>query len=131
MKPTFLTIVMLALVVSAGHAKQENSNQMLPSYWSDSKGNWTIAFLEKGAIYESKLWVYKQRNMNLDTGEAEMIITDGEEDLKIVVGKDKKGKRTMKIGKQKMTCSMISNQFASEFPAKDAHNNFYNENNRH
>jgi len=51
--------------------------------------------------------------------------------LKVVVGKDKKGKRTMKIGKQKMTCSMISNQFASEFPAKDAHNNFYNENNRH
>ena len=130
MKHTILT-VMLTVIAMVGHARQVEGNQMLPAYWSDNKGNWTIAFLEKGAIYDSKLWTYKQRNINVDTGEAEMIVTDGGQEIKIIVGKEKKGRRNMKIGKQKLSCSMISPQFISEFPTKDNPDRFHVENDRH
>ena len=119
--------MMLAIVALAGHARQDQDNQILPSYWSDNKGQVTIAFLERGAIINHRLWTYNHRVMNVDTGEAKMIISDGENEMKVEVGKIKHGKRTITIGKKKVTCSMISDHYVSEFPTKNLHN----ENNRH
>jgi len=130
MKATLLCIL-LAFGAFAGHAKMDSSCQLLPSYWSDSKGNCKIAFLEKGTIYENKLWIYKQHFINLDTGEAELVITDGEAELKILIGKEKNGKRTMKIGKEKVTCSIISNLFISEFTTVENPNRFLKPNQSH
>jgi hypothetical protein len=130
MKATFLSI-MLAIGALAGHAEMDDSNQMLPSYWSDSKGNCKIAFLERGTIFENKLWIYKQRNINLDTGEAELVITDGEAELKVLIGKERNGKRTMKIGREKVSCSIIPNLFVSEFTTAENPNRFLNPNHSH
>ncbi|MBQ9363093.1 MAG: redoxin domain-containing protein [Bacteroidaceae bacterium] len=104
---------------------EERWKQLLPSYWlNDKTGDWEIAFLEEGAIYQCKFWNYKECELNHITGEAEMVITDGNEELKVKVGKDKKGKRTMQIGGQKVTYSMITSRFMPDYPTKDTRTDF-------
>lgn len=103
---------------------EERWRQLLPSYWRDAEGDWKIAFLEDQAIYDCKFWRYKKLDINQKTGEAEMLLTDGTEDLKVVVGKNKKGKRTIQIGDQKASYSMITNRFMPDYPQKDTRTDF-------
>lgn len=103
---------------------EERWRQLLPSYWRDAEGDWKIAFLEDQAIYDCKFWRYKKLDINQKTGEAEMLLTDGTDDLKVVVGKDKKGKRTIQIGDQKASYSMITSRFMPDYPQKDTRTDF-------
>ena len=103
---------------------EERWRQLLPSYWRDAEGDWKIAFLEDQAIYDCKFWRYKKLDINQKTGEAEMLLTDGTDDLKVVVGKDKKGKRTIQIGDQKASYSMITSRFMPDYPQKDTRSDF-------
>ncbi len=105
---------------------EERWKQLLPSYWrNDRTGDWEIAFTEEGAIYDCLFWTYKQRNVNPQTGEAEMVLSNGDnKEIKVVVGKDKKGKRTMQIGEQKVTYSMITSRFMPDYPTKDTRTGF-------
>lgn len=103
---------------------EERWRQLLPSYWRDEKGDWKIAFLEDQAIYDCRFWRYKKLDINQKTGEAEMLLTDGTDDLKVIVGKDKKGKRTIQIGDQKALYSMITSRFMPDYPQKDTRTDF-------
>mgnify|MGYP002519280542 CR=1 FL=1 len=103
---------------------EERWRQLLPSYWRDAEGDWKIAFLEDQAIYDCKFWRYKKLDINQKTGEAEMLLTDGTDDLKVVVGKDKKGKRTIQIGDRKASYSMITSRFMPDYPQKDTRTDF-------
>lgn len=104
---------------------EECRNRLLPSYWRDDKtGDWVIAFTEDCAIYQCKFWDYKQREVDDKSGKAEMVLTNGDEELKVSVGKDKKGRRTMRIGDKKATLSMITGRFLSEYPVKDRREGF-------
>lgn len=103
---------------------EERWRQLLPSYWCDDKGDWRIAFLEDQAIYDCRFWRYKKLDINQKTGEAEMLLTDGTDDLKVVVGKNKKGKRTIQIGDQKASYSMITSRFMPDYPQKDTRTDF-------
>lgn len=103
---------------------EERWRQLLPSYWRDAEGDWKIAFLEDQAIYDCKFWRYKSLDINQKTGEAEMLLTDGTDDLKVVVGKNKKGKRTIQIGDQKASYSMITSRFMPDYPQKDTRTDF-------
>ena len=103
---------------------EERWRQLLPSYWRDEKGDWKIAFLEDQAIYDCRFWRYKKLDINQKTGEAEMLLTDGTDDLKVIVGKDKKGKRTIQIGDQKASYSMITSRFMPDYPQKDTRTDF-------
>ena len=103
---------------------EERWRQLLPSYWRDEKGDWKIAFLEDQAIYDCKFWRYKKLDINPKTGEAEMLLTDGTDDLKVIVGKDKKGKRTIQIGDQKASYTMITSRFMPDYPQKDTRTDF-------
>ena len=103
---------------------EERWRQLLPSYWRDAEGDWKIAFLEDQAIYDCKFWRYKKLDINQKTGEAEMLLTDGTDDLKVIVGKDKKGKRTIQIGDQKASYSMITSRFMPDYPQKDTRTDF-------
>ena len=105
---------------------EERWKQLLPSYWRDGNGDWKIAFLEDCAIYDCQFWSYKQRNVNAKTGEAEMVLTNGNDELKVVVGKDKKGTRTIRIGNQKAQYSMITGRFMPDYPTKDTRTDFVN-----
>ena len=90
---------------------EERWKQLFPSYWRDDKGDWKIAFMEDCAIYDCKFWNYKQREVNPKTGEATLVMSDGQKELKVVVGKDKKGMRTIQIGNGKAVYSMITGRY--------------------
>ena len=113
-----------AWTISGIKPLEERWRQLLPSYWRDAEGDWKIAFLEDQAIYDCKFWRYKKLDINQKTGEAEMLLTDGTDDLKVVVGKDKKGKRTIQIGDQKASYSMITSRFMPDYPQKDTRTDF-------
>lgn len=103
---------------------EERWRQLLPSYWRDAEGDWKIAFLEDQAIYDCRFWRYKKLDINQKTGEAEMIISSGTDDIKVLVGKDKKGKRTIQIGDQKASYTMITSRFMPDYPQKDTRTDF-------
>ena len=73
---------------------EERWKQIFPSYWRDDQGDWKIAFFEDCAIYDCKFWNYKQRDVNPKTGEAAIVMTNGSNELKVAIGKDKKGQRS-------------------------------------
>lgn len=104
---------------------EERWNQILPSYWrNDETGDWEIAFTEECAIYQCKFWDYKERNIDPKTGVAEMVLTDGKEDLHVSVGKDKRGKRTITIGDDRRTYGMINSRFMPDYPVADTRTSF-------
>ena len=103
---------------------EECWKQLFPSYWRDAQGDWKIAFCEECAIYDCKFWDYKQRDVNPKTGEAYIVMQNGNDVLKVTVGKDKKGRRSMQIGQQKVTYEMITSRFMPDYPAKDTRTDF-------
>ena len=103
---------------------EERWKQLFPSYWRDAQGDWTIAFCEECAIYDCRFWDYKQRDVNPKTGEATLILTNGDEELKVVVGKNKKGMRTIQVGNQRADYAMITNRFLPDYPTKDTRTDF-------
>ncbi|MBO5585847.1 MAG: TlpA family protein disulfide reductase [Bacteroidaceae bacterium] len=110
---------------------EERWKQLLPSYWRDDKtGNWELALLEDCAIYQCKFWSYDQRDVNPQTGEATLVMRNGNDELKVMVGKNKKGKRTMQIGQQKVTYSMITSRFLPDSPTKDTRTDFVDTGNK-
>ena len=105
---------------------EERWKQLFPSYWRNEQGDWTIAFLEDCAIYDCKFWNYQQCDVNPKTGEAEMTLNDGNKELKVVVGKHKKGTRAIQIGTEKALYSMITSRFMPDYPTKDTRTDFVN-----
>ena len=104
---------------------EERWKQLFPSYWRDEQtGDWKIAFLEDCAIFDCKFWTYKQRDVNPKTGEAKMMLTNGNDELKVTIGKNKKGTRTSQIGNQKATYAMMTGRFLPDYPTKDLRKDF-------
>ena len=104
---------------------EERWKQLFPSYWRDDKsGDWKIAFFDDCAIYDCKFWNYKQRDVNPKTGEASIVMTNGNDDLKVAISKDKKGQRTIQIGNSKAIYSMITSRFLPDYPMKDTREGF-------
>ncbi|MBQ9227173.1 MAG: TlpA family protein disulfide reductase [Fibrobacter sp.] len=103
---------------------EERWKQLFPSYWRDGQGDWKIAFTEDFAIYDCKFWNYKQRNVNPKANEAEVVMTNGNDELRVKVGKDKKGKRQIQIGNEKALYTMITSRFLPDYPTKDTRTDF-------
>ena len=103
---------------------EERWKQLFPSYWRDDQGDWKIAFFDDCAIYDCKFWNYKQRDVNPKTGEATFVMTNGSDELKVLVGKDKKGTRTIQIGSQKASYAMITSRYLPDYPMKDTRTDF-------
>ncbi len=98
--------------------------QLFPSYWCDDKGDWKIAFFEDCAIYDCKFWNYKHCDVNQKTGEAKIVMTNGNDELKVTIGKNKKGQRPIQIGSDKAMYSMITGRFMPDYPTKDTRSDF-------
>lgn len=104
---------------------EERWKQLFPSYWRDDQaGDWELALFEDFAIYQCKFWDYEQCDVNPKTSEAEIVMRNGNDELKVKVGKNKKGKRTMQIGQQKVVYSMITSRFMPDYPTKDTRTDF-------
>ncbi len=103
---------------------EERWKQLVPSYWRDDKGDWKMAFFDDFAIYDCKFWDYKQGEVNPKTGEGTIVMTNGNDELKVVIGKDKKGTRAIQIGNNKAVYSMITSRFLPDYPMKDTRTGF-------
>lgn len=104
---------------------EERWKSLFPSYWrNDKTGEWEIAFLDDCAIYDCKIWDYKNRDVNSKTGTAEMSLVNGDKELKVSVGKNDKGHRDIKIDGQKFSCSMITSQYLPDYPTADTRTDF-------
>ena len=104
---------------------EERWKQLFPSYWRDDQtGDWKIAFFDECAIYDCKFWSYKQCNVNQKRGVAEIVMQNGNDELKVTVGKDKKGRRTIQIGSEQAVYSMITSRFLPDYPTKDTRESF-------
>lgn len=104
---------------------EERWKQLFPSYWRDDQtGDWELALFEDFAIYQCKFWDYELCDVNPKTSEAEIVMRNGNDELKVKVGKNKKGKRTMQIGQKKVVYSMITSRFMPDYPTKDTRTDF-------
>ena len=98
--------------------------ELFPSYWRDEQtGEWAIAFLGNQAIYDNKVWDM-EAELRHRGKEAEITLTHEGETIKVQVGKNRNGRRTMRMGKQKRTLSMITGRFMPDYPKKDTRTDF-------
>lgn len=103
---------------------EERRKELFPSYWRDEQtGEWVIAFLGNQAIYDNKVWDM-EAELRHRGKEAEITLTHEGETIKIQVGKNRNGRRTMRMDKQKRTLSMITGRFMPDYPEKDARTDF-------
>lgn len=109
---------------------EERWKQLFPSYWRDGQGDWKIAFFDDCVIYDCKFWNYEQCQVNKKTGEADIVMRNGKDVLKVVVGKDKNGQRTIQIGNRKAVYEMITSRFMPDYPTKDTRTDFVDTGNK-
>lgn len=109
---------------------EERHKMLFPSYWrNEQTGNWDIAFLDNYAIYDCKVWDM-QADVNHKTGEAKITLTHNGKNINVLVGKNKKGKRTISIDGKKALYSMITGRFLPDYPMKDTRTDFVDTNYR-
>lgn len=103
---------------------EEQHKILFPSYWRNEKtGDWEIAFLDNYAIYDCKVWDMKAE-INHITGEAEIVMENNGKTVNVMVGKNKKGRRTITIDGNKAVYSMITDRFMPYYPTKDTRTDF-------
>lgn len=108
-----------------------HGDQLFPSFWRNERtGDWELAFLDDGAIYRCKCWTYDRREVNAKTGKAELVLRCGDETLPVRVGKQKKGRRAIQVGKSKQTYTLLTGPFVPDYPVPDKRTGFVNNGNR-
>lgn len=101
-------------------AAEECWDTLFPSYWRNKKtGEWEIAFFDECAVYDCKFWNYKSRDIDSKSGKADFVLTNGDNEMKVSVGKNKNGHREIKIGSQKVLCSMITGHYLPFYQTVD------------
>ncbi len=84
------------------------------SNWrNEESGDWEIGLYEDCAVYDSRLWRYKVRK------DKKVVLTDGNEDVTVTLGKEKDGRRSIAINGRKMLCSRITSKFLPDYPTTD------------
>lgn len=112
---------------NAGQRSAAAADSLTNSCWrNEQTGDWEIAFFEDCAVYRCKFWTYKRREVNPKTGEAKLVLANGNEELAVSVGKYKRGKRPLRIGKQKILCSRLTGKVLPDYPIEDTRTDFVN-----
>lgn len=107
---------------------KERHKILFPSYWRNAKsGDWEIAFLGKHAIYDCKVWDMRVED-STKTGKSFITLINNDKKIEVLVGKNKKGKRTITIDGKKEVCEMITGRFMPDYPSKDTRTAFVNSN---
>ena len=88
----YLPLDVTKVELKADETVEERWKQLFSSYWRDNQGDWKIALLEDCAIYKCKFWNYKECEINHITGEAEIIMQNGNDELLKKILEPYKGK---------------------------------------
>ena len=116
MKKT-ITTMLFVLVTLTGWAQSKLETLAETMWRNEQTGDWDIGFTEKCAIYDCKLWDYSDVKQKDD--KFEVTLTNNGENVKVVIGKQKNGKRQMAINGKKQTYSLITTDQLPNYPTKD------------
>ena len=109
---------MFALVAMTGWAQDTKIGTLAETMWrNEQTGDWDIGFTEKYAIYDCKLWDY--RDVKQKDDKFEMMLTNNGDNMKVTIGKKKNGKRQMAIDGKKQNYSQITTDALPNYPTKD------------
>ena len=112
-----LSTTLLALFTMVGLA-QDKIGTLAETYWrNEQTGDWDIGFTEKYAIYDCRLWDYSHIKQQGD--KFDVTLTNNGESVKVVIGKQKNGKRQMTIDGKKQNYSLITTDELPNYPTKD------------
>jgi len=91
------------------------------SYWrNDKTGDWEIAFVDDKVVYDCKLWDIISKKEN--DGAFTITASEGGKNLSIKATKEKNGQRIFTIGKEKIVCSLITDDGSPRFLADNTYN---------
>lgn len=91
---------------------------LVDTYWrNDKTGDWVLGIAKDAVVYDSKVWSITSKKEN--KGAYSIGAVNGDKALSLVIGKEKGGKRTIKVDKEKMVCSMIAADYLQDYPVKD------------
>ena len=116
MKKT-ITTMLFALVALTGWAQSKLGTLAETMWRNEQTGDWDIGFTEKYAIYDCKLWDY--RDVKQKDDKFEMMLTNNGDNMKVTIGKKKNGKRQMAIDGKKQNYSQITTDALPNYPTKD------------
>ncbi len=89
------------------------------TYWRNAAtGDWLIGFAQDAVIYDTRLWDIVNRTEK--KGAFDYTVRNGNEELRIRVGKEKKGRRSLRVGEAKaVACERITSRFMPPYPVED------------
>lgn len=91
---------------------------LVDTYWrNDKTGDWVLGIAKDAVVYDSKVWSITSKKENKGAYSIEAV--SGGKALSLMIGKEKGGKRTIKVDKEKMVCSMIATDYLPDYPVKD------------
>lgn len=91
---------------------------LVDTYWrNDKTGDWVLGIAKDAVVYDCKVWSITSKKENKGAYSIEAV--SGDKALSLMIGKEKDGKRTIKVDKEKMVCSMIAADYLQDYPVKD------------
>ncbi len=91
---------------------------LVDTYWrNDKTGDWVLGIAKDAVVYDCKVWSITSKKENKGAYSIEAV--SGDKALSLMIGKEKGGKRTIKVDKEKMVCSMIATGYLPDYPVKD------------
>lgn len=113
-----VTLLTLFTFLNALAQKNTPNEGLADTYWRNSKtGDWVLGIAKDAVVYDCKVWSITSKKENKGAYSIEAM--SGDKALSLVIGKEKDGKRTVKINKRKMVCSMIETDYLPDYPVKD------------
>lgn len=111
-----LSIILLVLVTVTGWGQTKSGLDLCLR--DVATGDWLIGLFDDFVVYNCEYWDYK--NVKNDADKIYVTVVNGCELLRIVVGKEKNGKRPVTIGGgKKRNCSVITSEYLPDYPMKD------------
>ncbi len=91
---------------------------LVDTYWrNDKTGDWVLGIAKDAVVYDCKVWSITSKKETKGAYSIEAV--SGDKALSLMIGKEKDGKRTIKVDKEKMVCSMIATDYLPDYPVKD------------
>ncbi len=112
------------------HDRMQAAEGLTDTYWRNkATGDWLIGFAGKTMIYDSQLWdvvACKEKK-----GAYDYTVSNGDRELRIRVGKEKKGVRSIRVGEEKtICCDRITSRYMPHYPVVDTRTDFADNNYR-
>lgn len=104
--------------ISNIHDRNAPKEGLVDTYWrNDKTGDWVLGIAKDAVVYDSKVWSITSKKETKGAYSIEAV--SGGKALSLMIGKEKGGKRTIKVDKEKMVCSMIATDYLPDYPVKD------------